>query len=266
MKIKDIFGNWIVKNVLLAIVIISAFVLAVNVLLGVATRHGKSIPVPDFTNMSLSEARSAADAAGIRILVTDSVYVRRMTPGAVYMQTPAPGTGVKKGRKIRLVTNTVMPSEVYMPALVGCSLRQAKAELQRNGLVLGRLTYVRDIATNYVLRQLRYGVDVAPYTPMSSGTVINLVLGLSDDNMAVVPDVTGKQYRNAVDVLHDNSLNVGKLRFDASVKDYSDSLNAVVYSQSPKLSAESVLKGTDVSLYLTVNPEKMPASARPKTK
>ena len=135
-----------------------------------------------------------------------------------------------------------------MPSLVGVSLRQARAELLRNGLTLGKITYVRDIATNNVLRQQRYGFDIASGTPVVSGTAINLVLGLGDDDQTWIPDVTGKTYLQAVDILQDNSLNIGRVRYEAAVRDYADSAAAVVHSQNP--ASESVRKGTEVSLYL----------------
>lgn len=266
MKIKDILGHWFVRNVLLAALLIFAFVMVVNLFLSMGTRHGQEISVPDFYGMTAQEAVNLAEAAGVSVVVTDSVYVRGMTPGAVYMQTPKAGAHVKKGRTIRLTANTMVPSEVYMPSLVGCSLRQAKAELQRSGLILGRLIYVKDMATNYVLRQQRYGVDVAPFTPMSSGTVINLVLGLSSDDRAIVPDLRGRQYRNAVDVIQDNSLNVGRLHFDSTVKNSADSLAAMVYSQRPSPNEESVMKGSDISLYLTLDESKVPDKSNAKVK
>ena len=44
-----------------------------------------------------------------------------------------------------------------------------------------------------------------------------------------------------------------------AVKDYEDSLNAVVYRQSPEPSEIPVGLGEDVSLYMTVNPERIPS-------
>ena len=41
------FSNWIVKNLLLALVLIAALVLLVNIILGIVTQHGKEISVPD---------------------------------------------------------------------------------------------------------------------------------------------------------------------------------------------------------------------------
>lgn len=247
MGIKDFFGNWIVKNLLLAAAFVTVIVAAVSLFLSVVTRHGEEIAVPDFTGMTIEEAGAVASSANLKAVVTDSVYVRRMRPGAVYMQNPKAGSNVKKGRKIRLTTNTMAPKEVYMPSLVGVSLRQAKAELLRNGLALGKLIYVKDIATNNVLRQQRYGFDIEAGAPVSSGTRIDLVLGLGNDDMTQVPDLGGKSYMQALDIIQDNSLNVGRMRFGSGIKDYADSVNAVVRSQNP--APGPARKGSEVSLY-----------------
>ena len=266
MNIKNFFNHWIVRNLLLAVLFVAVLVLVFSVSLNRCTRHNNDIKVPDFSMMSSQDAIALASQCQLRAVVTDSVYVRKMTPGAVYMQNPAAGSMVKKGRKIRLTINTVVPQETYLPPLVGCSLRQAKAELKRSGLVLGKLIYVKDIATNYVLKAQRYGVEVKAGTPMSSGTVINLVLGLSSDNLTNVPDLSGKQYRAAVDMAQENSLNIGRLRFDNTVKNYADTLSAVVYRQNPAADAPAVTKGSELTLYLTLDTEKVPAGKTPAEK
>ena len=264
MDIKSILNNWIVKNILLAVAFIAGLVLLSTVLLSLITQHGREITVPDFTNMTLQEARKAASEAHVRILVTDSTYVKRLKPGAVYLQTPKAGERVKRGRRVRLTTNTLVPKEVVMPALVGYSMRQAKAELVRNGLVLGRLIYVRDIATNNVLRKKRGGVDIKAGTKLASGTTSHLVVGLSpSDNMTYTPKLVGKQYLHAVDLIQESSLNVGKLHFDETVKTYADSVSAVVYQQRPAAS-QQVRMGTEMSFSLTTDPAKVPAQTSTK--
>ena len=264
MDIKKIFSNWIVKNVLLAVALVLGLVLLANVLLAVITQHNREIAVPDFTNMTWNEARKAASDAGVRVILADSVYVRRLRPGVVYLQTPNAGDHVKRGRRIRLTTNTTVPKEITMPSLVGFSMRQAKAELTRNGLVLGRLIYTRDIATNNVLRQQRGGVDIKAGTPVASGTTINLVVGLSpNDNMTYVPKLLGKQYLPAVDLTQESSLNVGKLHFDETVKTYADSVSAFVYQQRPS-GSEKVRMGSEVTMSLTTDPDKLPVQGGAK--
>ena len=261
MDIKGILNNWIVKNVLLAIAFVVVLVTLVSVLLNLGTQHNKQIEVPDFTNMTWSEARKAASNAGVRIVLADSVYVKRLKPGVVYLQTPGAGAQVKRGRRVRLTTNTTVPKEVMMPSLVGFSLRQAKGELARAGL-LGRLIYTRDIATNSVLRQQRGGVDIKPGTSLASGTTINLVLGLNpNENMTYVPKLLGKQYLPAVDQALESSLNVGRLHFDETVKTYADSVSAFVYQQRPAPS-EKVRMGSEITMSLTTDPAKLPSASK----
>ena len=257
---KSFLNNWIVRNLLLAVVLVAAVVLLTGVLLSVITQHNREISVPDFTNMTLDEARHAGAQAGVKVVMLDSIYVKRLRPGVVYLQTPDPGDHVKRGRRIRVTINTTVPKEVIMPSLVGYSMRQAKAELVRTGLVLGRLIYVRDIATNNVLRQQRGGVDIKAGTRLASGTTINLVVGLSPrDNMTYVPKLIGKQYLHATDLTLESSLNVGKLHFDETVKTYADSVSAFVYQQRPS-GSEKVRMGSEVVMSLTNDPSKLPTT------
>ena len=254
-----ILKNWIVKNLLKALILVVALVLVITVALNFFTDHGQEIGVPDLTNMSSEMAIEVATQSGLRAEVTDSVYVRRMEKGAVFSQNPKPGAKVKKNRMVRLTINAIIPKKVTMPNLIGYSMRQAKAELMSRGLSLGTLIYVDDIATNNVLRQLYHNSEIAPGTPVESGASINLVVGLNDeDRTTYIPNVVGMKYTRAVDAVQDNSLNVRRLVFDDSVKDYSDSVNAVVYRQNPSELGMAVGMGTDITLYLTVDEEKLP--------
>ena len=258
---KGFFSNWIVRNITIAVVLVVVLAVGAMVFLNVVTQHNREIDVPDFSNLSVAEAEMLAAIEGVRVDVTDSVFVKRMKRGAVYRQNPAAGSKVKKGRRVVLTINAVNAKKVTMPNLVGLSLRQAKAELLSRGLVLNRLVYVQDMATNNVLRQLKGNRQIEPGTQIDSETEIDLVLGLNDlDNRTYVPDVTGLKNMSAVDAVFDHSLNIKNLRFDDTVKDYDDSLNAVVFRQDPMASdSVSVAMGEAVVLYLTIDTEKVPA-------
>jgi len=249
---KALKGGWVVKNLIAAVLVVLAIVLLSAFFLNVVTQHGKVMEVPDLTGMNLSEAKYEAGVRGLRVEVTDSVYIRRMGRGLVYGQNPKPGASVKKGRRILLTINSVNPKKVTMPNLVGYSMRQAKAELLSRGLALGRLDYQDDMATNNVLRQMMGGTQVLPGKMIDSGSEVDLVVGLNpEDNQTYVPDVRGMKFSRAVDAIHDNSLNIKALKFDESIRSYTDSLDAIVTSQSPSASRESVLMGTEVTLWLS---------------
>lgn len=247
------------KKILISLLVAAGIVLVLifgsMVFLNVATMHGKMQTVPDFTNMSVAEAESLASGTHMRIDVVDSLYVKRMAKGHIYRQTPKAGTQVKKGRRILVTINALTSKKVDMPDLEGFSMRQATAELQSRGLVLGRLIYRNDMATDNVLAQRCKGNPIAPGTKVETGTVIDLVVGLNaSDAQTMVPDVVGMKCLTATDAVHSNSLNVRAV-YDASVKDYNDSLKAVVYHQSP--SAESVAnKGNQVTMFLTIDADK----------
>lgn len=255
-KIKAILSNWIVKNLLIAVAALLLFTLVVNIVLGMLTQHGREITVPDMTEMTFSEAVQTASAAGIKVEIADSVYRRHSRKGVVLSQLPAPGSQVKQGRRILLTMVAKGSQKVTMPSLVGFSLRQAKAELSSKGLVLGRLSYVSDIATNNVLKQLYRNSEISPGRQIDAESTIDLVLGLnSEDSYAYVPNVIGQKYLKAVDAVKDNSLNIGRIRFDSTVRTYEDTLNARVFSQMPEACGIPLPMGSEVSLYLTVNPE-----------
>jgi len=248
---KDFFSNWIVKNILLAIICVVAILVLSNLFLNLVTRHGKVVTVPDLTNQTYSEAKYNAGKLGLRVEVADSVYVRRMKKGVVFTQNPAPGVSVKKGRRIFLTTNAKAAKEIKMPLVAGYSMRQAKAELSSKGLTLGKLIYIDDIATNNVIRQLYNGHEIKAGTPIESGSKIDLVVGLNpEDGRTYAPDVVGMKYLRAVDVVQDYSLNIAKTIFDEGIKSYTDTINAVVYKQLPASSTVPLTMGSGVTLYL----------------
>ena len=251
---KGFFGNWIVKNIILAVLFFTILILFNSILLGTITNHNETIEVQDFTSMSLNEARHEAARLKLRTEVVDSIFVRKMEKGAVYSQNPKAGSRVKKGRRILLTINAKNAKKVSMPNLVGYSMRQAKAELSSKGLALGKLIYVNDIATNNVLRQIYRNREIRPGRQIETGSEIDLEVGLNpEDNLTYVPDVKGLKYLRAVDAVHDNSLNINRVVFDKTVRNYTDSLNASVTRQTPEASGNPILMGSDVTIYLSLD-------------
>lgn len=265
-KAKNTFGRRAAKNLAGMLALYAGIILAAALGLGLFTRHGKEIKVPDFTGMSVPRAEALAGQKKLEVLVDDSIYVRRMAPGAIYRQNPAPGTGVKQGRKIRLVINAVSPKRVVMPNVVGYSLRQATSEIIGAGLQVGTLSYENDFATNNVLAQSHKGENIGAGTLLESDSVIDLTLGVNaKENATAIPDLLGMHFLQASDLLHDNSLNVGKTVFERDIRTYADTLAAVVYRQIPDIGGESVKMGTAVRLYFTLDPGKVPVRQTAET-
>ena len=251
-------NNWIVKNLLGAVLFVALLLVGVSIGLNLITRHGKTVIAPDFTNLSVAEATRLAQESHVSVKVVDSVFVRRLAGGVVYRQTPKAGATVKEGRSIFLTINSIVPRKVVMPNLCGYSVIEARSELQNRGLNLGKLNYVKDIATNTVLAQTLSGKEVKAGDLVVSGSSIDLRVGVApDENETTVPRLIGMKYVRAVDALHDHFLNTGRISFDSGIRTYADSVNAVVYKQEAEGSAKPM--GTAINLSLTLDPAKLPA-------
>lgn len=249
--------KWIWKNLLGGVIFVVVLMIGAAIGLRVITRHGQTVKAPDFTNLSVEQARQRAQESQVSVKVTDSVFVKRLAGGVVYRQQPQAGAKVKKGRSIFLTINSVVPRKVIMPNLFGYSVTEARAELKNRGLNLGRLNYVRDIATNTVLGQYCNGREVAAGDLVVNGSSIDLKVGVSnEDNETFIPQLVGLKYISAVDVLHDHFLNTGRVQFDANIRSYADSVNAVVYKQDAAGTVKAL--GAPVNFRLTLDTTKLP--------
>ena len=271
LKNKDKGKNILKRNFIGGIFFVVAMLILLSLALRTCTRHNKELAVPDFRTLSLDEAKALAARNDLRLDVVDSVYVKRLAHGAVYRQNPEAGKAVKKNRRILITINSMTPQMTAVPNVVGYSLRQASAEIASRGLTIGKLVYRTDMATNNVLEQRYKGRQVIPGTLVETESPIDLVLGLNPmDNITYIPYVVGYNIQLASSTLTDNSLNVGAVKYDDTVKDYQDSLRAVVYRQSPMprvstsedgetsvIGSNGVVMGSTVDIFLTLDSDKV---------
>lgn len=251
---------WTIRNIVLALAFFVTLLVVAQLSLKLITRHNKVITVPDFTDLSVADAKIVAKRYDIRTEVVDSVFVKRFERGHVFSQNPAPGSKVKKDRTIKLTINSTLPKTVTMPNLIGYSLRQAKTEILAAGLTVGRLTYREDMATNNVLDQFINGEYVAPGRQVEAETPVDLLLGLAPgENETHIPYLIGFTLPVARDNIFENSLNLGRVSYDETVHTYQDTLNAVVYQQNPAYRTGSAPMGTPISLKMTVSQAKIAA-------
>ncbi|MCL2727999.1 MAG: PASTA domain-containing protein [Bacteroidales bacterium] len=238
---------------LLIIGILAVVVLFTQSWLKHFTRHGQSLTVPDFTGMTVEQTQRAAVAHSLKIELLDSLFIPNKPRGTVFRQIPQAGEKVKKNRRILITINSILPRQVNAPSLVGFTLRQAKAELVSQNFQLGTLSYQNDFATNTVLEQRYRGAPLHPGTPIDAHSVIDLVLGVSPgNNIAYVPGVVGLNLEIAKDLITDHSLNVGIVRYDATVQSGADSLAAIVVRQEPSESTVVREMGGRVNLFLSI--------------
>lgn len=248
--IRFIFSKQFIINAAVAVVLGVLCLVGLFFWLDAYTENGVTVKTPDFTGVPVMEIAQFADTTDVEYIVVDSLYTDEYPKGAVADQEPKPGYPVKRGRKVYLTVNAILPKQVVMPDVRNLSIRQAKAVLESIGLKLGELQYRPDIAKNAVLDQIIKGKSVPKGKLVVSGTVVDLVLGDGLSNTRVqIPYLLYYTLEKAAERLNLSSLNLATFVVDTTVVDTS---LARVYRQVPAYNEKDLIPmGTPFILYLT---------------
>ena len=226
-----------------------------------AEGHQKArfIPVPAFNDLTVEEAHAVARHAHLTVVVTDSLYDDAAKPGVVLEQSPVAGAHVKENRLIHLIINAHNPEKVVFPNLQNAAYRQTLQTLTSRGFKIGHIEYAPSEFHNLVLDLKHDGENIVPGGLLTKGAVIDIVLGSGNGrNTVVLPQLTGKNLQEALDILRKSYLNLGEVLPDASIKSKNDAYSAVIYEQDP-LGETTVEGGTYVNLHITLEKDKIAA-------
>lgn len=207
---------------LLTVLILFVFVKS----LGLITKHGRSMNVPDVTGKDMKEAEKILAKSNFETEVIDSVYIDTLPPLAVVRQVPEGEEMIKIDRTVYLTINRAVPPEIEMPNLVGYSYRSAELQLKNMGLRIGDTSYKPDFAKNSVLEQ-----SISPGTRIRMGNSVSLILGDGVGNIEYpVPALLGLTYLQARQYLIQQGINLNIIE----ARGVTDTLNAFIYQQRPE--------------------------------
>ena len=247
IELKD--NKILFKNVFYALLTLPLLFFLYLKFLDIYTLHNKHILVPDYSNFHVSQLDSISDENNIRYIIIDSVSDLEKPKGIVLNQIPKPNTKVKKKRRIYLTITETNTSVVKFPDVYDLTLRQALRQIELTGLLVGKLEYKSDIATNKILDFNVNGISIFEGQEILKGTTVNLVVGKGlSQEYVFVPDLIGLSRVEAHIVLKTSSLNIGSEFYDENCE---DSTLAVVYKQTPTLENDNELKlGSTIDLFL----------------
>ncbi|WP_128544862.1 PASTA domain-containing protein [Larkinella soli] len=212
------------------------------------TNHGKTITVPDLSRMTTAELADFLDDHDLRFEVSDCTYVAGAEPLTVQSQYPKPGIKVKEGRKIYISITTPNPPMISMPKLVDQTYVSANYALTSNGLRLGKLKYVPDLAQGTVLKQIYNGQEILPGTPIAKGSMIDLIVGDGLGNTTfAVPNVVGMPLDEAKIYLKGANLQVGTI---LPVEDPEKEVGTVVRQNPAAKPGATIRVGDIVDLWI----------------
>ena len=91
-----------------------------------------TVGAPNFKNMTMDDARQAAEDAGLKVVEAESKYSEDVAEGKIISQSPAAGDPVKPGTTIEVVTSR--GSELTtVPNVIGMTEEGAIDKLQSEG-------------------------------------------------------------------------------------------------------------------------------------
>ena len=127
----------ILKGLFALLVCGAAFVVGVvlmdRVVMPLAVGHGQEVVVPDITERSMEEAKGILTETGLGMILESELYDPVVPEGYIMSQKPQAFSGVKKGRRIRVVVSKGS-EQLTVPDLTrGISLRTAEIELKSGG-------------------------------------------------------------------------------------------------------------------------------------
>ena len=231
---------------LLIIIVLCFIILWLTIkMLGVYTRHGKVVPMPDFSGLTTEQVEQQY-GNDYHFILIDSIYSKTEQPGSIVQQDPLPGSKVKRGRNVYYIIVAKTPEKTTMPNLNNLSLRQALVLLESSGLVVKELIYRDHFARNAICEQRYNGQVIKPGTELYKGSSITLYVGYGPDRKnAKLPSLYGTPVEAVQRTLNMAGLNLGN-----EVYEDHDSIQYMKVSRmDPPFSKGSVKPGTFVNVW-----------------
>ncbi len=155
----------------------------------------EEVRVPDLTGQDIVTALDTATQLGLQLKVDRREPNTTIAKDSVVSQSPAAGSGIKKGRQIRVVVS-LGPSELQAPKLVGEYFRKAEVLVRQAGFFPGNLSRV---SSESVERDIVIAQSPEPGTPLEKdGRISMLVSSGRGTPEYVMPKLTGKRADAAV--------------------------------------------------------------------
>ena len=168
---------------------------------------GAEVRVPDLLGFEVGKARSVLESHGFTGIVEREVHTSEFREGRVVEQRPEAGELLRKGRKVYL-TASLGVLRVHIPGVEGTSYRQAGILLRQQGLSVGSVCRVHHphVSRDFVIAQ-----DPAPGSQRPEGARVDLLVSLGSAGVSyLMPDLTGRPYREVERLLSEHRIRVGE--------------------------------------------------------
>jgi serine/threonine-protein kinase len=218
-----------------------------NMIMTAFIHSEEEIVLPDVTGKNIAEALDELSLMGLNIRKEGEEFSQTLAPGIVLRQSPPAGMNVRKGKTIK-ITISQGGEMIYVPNLVGQTVRAADIMLKSSSLMIGEISRKYSVIAEkgVVLSQ-----DPASSSSVEKDAVINLVIsdGVPPEGIILMPDWTNKPAALAKEWAQPHSLEI-----DIKTEQTSSVLPDTVLRQTPAPDAD--LSGINkIVLYVSELPE-----------
>ena len=198
--------------------------------------------VPNVIGMKETEAVNLLQDSSFDPIIIDTTFGETYPAGTIFLQKPKAGEVVKEGRNIYLFVSGG-EQVVEVPKLIGKSVLDAKFSLERIGLILGKVTRL----TSDKPQDMIFDQQYAEGTELKKGMKVNITVSAGKGGGTIsVPNLIGKSLTEALEILSDSSLTLGKINYQPSLT----LLPNTIIDQYPS-SGNKLNPGQTVDLFVT---------------
>jgi serine/threonine-protein kinase len=190
------------KLLVLAGALVATYVVFAAASMRIALK-AREVQVPDFSNLSVSDATTLATRLGLNLKVDDMRRLdAKIAAGRVLAQDPAAGSLARSQRSVRVWLSEGIHAAT-VPALVGETDRSAQSRVSQDGLELDTMAEIRstDYPPDIVVAQM-------PPAKATSGRVSLLINRGERGASYVMPDLIGVNGDRAAEVLRGRGFRV----------------------------------------------------------
>jgi len=184
----------------LALVVIDKLVLP-SMTSGQAT-----INVPNVIGQSEQIARRQIQSKNLTFEIDKKLYSDKVPEGCIISQIPLPKSLVKEGRFV-YVTVSKGKELVKVPYITGQTSRNAKLNLMKVGLEVGKIEYIfsETVGKDTIIKQSISAGKEVPF-----GNQINIVVSKGTEIQLKVPMLIGLSELEAISLLNESGLSLGQ--------------------------------------------------------
>lgn len=202
---KGIFDYTITYIVLALVLIFSVFLIY---RLAISNKAQSMVSVPAVVGLDKAEAIKLLKSKKLNGLVIETVNDDNVEPGKIIKQKPLANEKAKEGSNVEL-TVSVGKNKTIVPNLSNLDYDKAEELIKKNHLILRNVErkYDDKVEENKVISQ-----SIEPAKEVLVDTKIDIVISRGkEDKKIEVPDLIGKTEDEAIKMLKDVGLSVGKI-------------------------------------------------------